>query len=98
MAKNQLVSVDLFSGCGGLSLGLEQAGFEPILFSELNPSAAETYIANRPGTRHLWVPDVYDLAKNPSDRKHKPKSDIHKVWAPEWEKRGINDVDVLCGG
>jgi len=39
--------IDLFAGCGGLSLGLEQAGFHPLLFSEFNKSASETCIANR---------------------------------------------------
>ena len=38
--------IDLFAGCGGLSLGLEQAGFTPLLFSEINESAAKTYIEN----------------------------------------------------
>jgi DNA (cytosine-5)-methyltransferase 1 len=39
--------VDLFAGCGGLSLGLEQAGFTPVLVNELNPDAMETYLMNR---------------------------------------------------
>ena len=39
--------VDLFAGCGGLSLGLEQAGFKPLLVSELNEDARKTYMANR---------------------------------------------------
>ncbi len=47
-AKN-LMLVDLFAGCGGLSLGFERAGFEPIVVSELNASARETYLANRVG-------------------------------------------------
>lgn len=28
--------VDLFAGCGGLSLGFEQAGFRPVFVNELN--------------------------------------------------------------
>jgi DNA (cytosine-5)-methyltransferase 1 len=84
----RLSCVDLFAGCGGLSLGLELAGFEPILFSELNPSAAETYIANRPGSRELWVPDVYSLTPDA----------INNVWIPRWQSLGIQDVDLVCGG
>ena len=29
--------VDLFAGCGGLSLGLENAGFLPAYVNELDP-------------------------------------------------------------
>ena len=39
--------VDLFAGCGGLSLGLEQAGFHPVYVNELNDSALKSYITNR---------------------------------------------------
>lgn len=39
--------VDLFAGCGGLSLGLEQAGFQPAFVNELNEQALATYLANR---------------------------------------------------
>lgn len=39
--------VDLFAGCGGLSLGLEFAGFEPVFVNELNADARETYLRNR---------------------------------------------------
>jgi DNA (cytosine-5)-methyltransferase 1 len=34
--------VDLFAGCGGLSLRLEQAGFHPALVNELNNDAIES--------------------------------------------------------
>ena len=47
MDDKPLKFIDLFAGCGGLSLGLEQAGFKPVLVSELNKSAAETYKINR---------------------------------------------------
>ena len=43
MDDNSSKFIDLFAGCGGLSLGLEKAGFKPVLVSELNKSAAETY-------------------------------------------------------
>lgn len=47
--------LDLFAGCGGLSLGLEFAGFHPICFSEISPEAAHTYMFNRP---HIeWTAD-----------------------------------------
>jgi len=38
--------IELFSGCGGLSLGLESAGFELVLANELSPMAAETFAYN----------------------------------------------------
>ncbi|UTW54617.1 DNA cytosine methyltransferase [Kordiimonas sp. SCSIO 12610] len=38
--------IDLFSGCGGLSLGLEQAGFELVLAVEKSDMAAETFYHN----------------------------------------------------
>ena len=40
-------AIDLFAGCGGLSLGLEDAGFESIYVNELNNDALESYLINR---------------------------------------------------
>ncbi len=47
IANSQLTSIDLFAGCGGLSLGLEQAGFFPLYVNELNHDAMQTYLINR---------------------------------------------------
>jgi len=47
-AANRLTTVvDLFAGCGGLSLGLENAGFTPVFVNELNQDALSTYLSNR---------------------------------------------------
>lgn len=42
--------VDLFAGAGGLSCGLEQAGFKPILANELHETYGSTYVLNHPET------------------------------------------------
>ena len=45
--KPKLSVIDLFAGCGGLSTGLEQAGFTPVFVNELNADALQTYTENR---------------------------------------------------
>lgn len=85
-AKN-LYCIDLFAGCGGLSLGLEEAGFAPLLFSEINPQAAETYIANRADLDIIPVGDVYNL------------TDVDLgLLKTYWGYKGIKDIDLVCGG
>jgi len=54
-------AVDLFSGAGGLTLGLRWARFEVLGAVEIDPLAAETYRANFPGIR-LWEMDIQDLS------------------------------------
>ena len=41
-----LTSIDLYAGCGGLSLGLHAAGFECLMAIESHPHAFETYKTN----------------------------------------------------
>lgn len=54
MSKQKLTAIDLFSGCGGLSQGLKEAGFSIVAAIEADPLAMSTYAMNHPGThRHL---------------------------------------------
>lgn len=41
--------IDLFSGAGGLSIGLKQAGWRPVFALDCDSAAAATYKANFPG-------------------------------------------------
>ena len=50
------IALDLFSGCGGLSQGLEDAGFEVLACCEIRPEARETYKLNHPGT--ILIDDI----------------------------------------
>jgi DNA (cytosine-5)-methyltransferase 1 len=52
-----LRTIDLFAGCGGLSLGLAEAGaFTSVLAVDSNLDAAETYRANFPETEVIEGP------------------------------------------
>lgn len=52
--------VDLFSGAGGLTLGLQSAGWRPLLAVDNWPEALETYQANV-DERHTWLTDIRDV-------------------------------------
>ena len=58
-----MISVDLFAGAGGLSCGLEQAGFRPILANEINPQYSNTYHQNHPATK-IITDDIREVCKS----------------------------------
>lgn len=95
MKINKPTFIDLFAGCGGLSLGMEQAGFFPLYVNELNKDALETYLVNRENEYpHLRNPKFHsqDIKEciNPQFFK-KLKANIRKEF-------GSSKVDLICGG
>lgn len=84
--------IDLFCGCGGLSLGLMKAGFKILFGVELHPDAFSTYKNNLLEGKidcHLW-PDW--LEKRAWDAEDLLK--IHKKELKELRTK----VDLLAGG
>ena len=69
-SKSSFTFIDLFAGCGGLSLGMEQAGFTPIFANEIWSDAAETYRRNRGmSEKDVFVGDVKYLVEHLEDFK-----------------------------
>lgn len=48
-----MIAVDLFSGAGGLGLGLERAGIKSVMANEIDEDSAKTHSLNFPGCRML---------------------------------------------
>lgn len=81
MKPNKPIAIDAFSGCGGLTTGLKQAGFNVIGAIEIDPKARDTYSMNHPKVPLLGT-DIRELKSNDIFRQLKLK-------------RG--DLDLLAG-
>lgn len=57
---NKPTAVDLFCGCGGLTVGLKRAGFKVIGAVDIDALAVKTYKANHPDVR-VWEADIREL-------------------------------------
>ena len=55
--------ISLFSGCGGLDLGFEKAGFNIPVANEFDPKIFETFKINHPNT-HLIEGDIRKVTKD----------------------------------
>ena len=96
MVKKKHFFIDLFAGCGGLSLGLEQAGFQPVFVNEIDKDALETYLINRekkyPYLRNRFSSrNIRDLAKK------KALEGLQSGFERNFNiKKG--DLDLIVGG
>ena len=69
-SKKPYTFVDLFAGCGGLSTGLEQAGFTPCFVNEIVETYCNTYKKNHVlSDEQYFVGDINELNKNLSNYK-----------------------------
>lgn len=84
--KNDLptnnLMIDLFAGCGGLSLGLNKAGFNSIFVNEIEPIYGETYFFNHSlPVDNYFIGDINELIKD-----------------KESLLSSYKNVDIVCGG
>lgn len=94
MAKPR--AIDLFSGCGGLTLGLKQAGFRVIGAIELNELAVNTYKANHKNVR-VWPKDIRKVSVADVKRKLKVKPGELELLAGCPPCQGFSTITTLNG-
>jgi DNA (cytosine-5)-methyltransferase 1 len=78
MATTTFTAISLFSGLGGDSLGLKQAGCDVIAYNELKPKFCESHQANFPNCELIKDGEVLDISKisDACFAKYKGKTDI----------------------
>ncbi len=97
--NKKLTFIDLFAGCGGLSLGLESSGFYPLYVNELNKDALETYLINRdkyfPHLREKYNSrDIKDIVKDKNFFTNFYKN-LKDDFKRDFKK---NNIDLVVGG
>jgi len=60
MKKKAPTAIDLFCGCGGLTVGLKKAGFKVLGVVDVDPLSVKTYKANHKDVK-VWEADIRDL-------------------------------------
>ena len=74
--------IDTFAGCGGLSKGLSNAGFNPVLINEIEPKFLETYYLNHDlSLDSYFCGDIKELVEGELINEEK-----------------YNDLDLVVGG
>ena len=84
--------LSLFSGCGGLDLGFEKAGFSIVLANEFDKTIWETFKVNHPSTK-LIEGDIRDIKEEdlPNDIDGIIGGPPCQSWSEAGALRGISD-------
>ncbi|QOY52485.1 DNA cytosine methyltransferase [Candidatus Sulfurimonas baltica] len=96
--------IDLFAGCGGLSLGFETAGFELGFAVEKSPMAGETFYHNL--IKNIKAPDEWNkyLLKSAEDKLKaglyigETISLLEKPELLKATKENLGEIDLIVGG
>ena len=85
--------ISLFSGCGGLDLGFERAGFEIPVANEFDPTIWETFKVNHPKTK-LIKGDIRNIKADefPTDVDGIIGGPPCQSWSEAGSLRGIDDA------
>lgn len=87
------VAVDLFAGAGGLSVGLEQAGFDVVTSVEYDPIHAAVHAYNFPRTTVLCA-DITAVSADTIREAVRCGIEAHGQDLSDWDGR----VDLVAGG
>lgn len=88
------VAIDLFSGAGGFSLGIEQAGFDVLVAVEYDPIHAAVYAFNFPLTKVLCV----DAATLTEQAIREAAQYAYKYHYPQTSQNWNGQIDLVFGG
>lgn len=91
--RTRPVAIDLFAGAGGLSLGVEMAGFDVVSAVEYDPVHAATHLFNFPRTDVLCR-DVARIGRTELLASARRGWEAHNPDAGDWN--GV--IDVIVGG
>ncbi len=92
--------IELFAGCGGMSLGIESVGFKRVFANELSPMAAATYAYNlihgkAPPSENPeeWFTRLYS-----PDKKGGYEGDPRAYLKKNVSKKAVEELQKLNGG
>ena len=95
--KTKPKAIDLFCGCGGLTLGLKQAGFNVVGAVDFEELAVESYKMNHPEVQ-VWQDDITQLDTKEIMKKLKLKKGRLDLVAGCPPCQGFSTMRTLNGG